>query len=52
LIAKNNRSHAFPANTLDILSHARTKQLKRSIRFRPILSLLKKTIKFTFFMKR
>ncbi|HIC2038120.1 hypothetical protein ABG794_01610 [Enterobacter soli] len=33
LIAKNNRSHAFPANTLDILSHARTKQLKKKYTF-------------------
>lgn len=51
VIIKNDGPHTFPTNTLDILTNTKGQQLKKNIPSRPILSLLKGTIKCMFFMK-
>lgn len=51
MIIKDHGTHLFPDNTLEILNKSAAQQLKRNIRFRPILFLLKKTTNCMFFMK-
>jgi hypothetical protein len=37
MLIKDNGTHLFPDNTLEILSKSTAQQLKRNIHFRPIL---------------